>query len=109
MEREKEEYRERVRIGQENEKLKDLAYKNVTSLINSVLQDANVITRAQLIVLRLSLLNARQAERLAHPTRNPVTDAKVPKLRVRKADARTVKKEPLQRGAHSTDSIKESL
>ncbi len=34
MEREKEEYRERVRIGQENEKLKDLAYKNVTSFIN---------------------------------------------------------------------------
>ena len=80
-----------------------------TISINSVLQDAHVVPRSQLIIIRLSVLNAGQAERVAHPARNSVTNAKVAKLRVRKTDARTVEKEPLQRGTDSSDSGKESF
>lgn len=78
-------------------------------MIKSVLQDADVIARPQLLILRLPILNARQAQIIPHPKRHPVTNAKVPKLLVLKENALTRKKEPLQVIINQTDLIEKNI
>ncbi len=61
--------------------MKDLAYKNVPYLTKIiVLQNAHVIPLTQLIIIRLTILNARQTQRLTHPTLDSIVNAEITTL-----------------------------
>ena len=74
-----------------------------------VLQDADVIARPELRIVRFPLRKERQAEGFTNSERNSVTDAEVAELRVRKEDERTGKEKLVQRIVDQTDSGKENI